>query len=298
MFNGHPEIQYQVGRLWNQEASYRTVLYYAYLLSMGDGNCETMDIRTDLENTSSVQVGSFDDIVQIFVQRRIMVDENTCALSTVAWNAIQQLFVEYCGDDQKIPLDGLRIYKSKDLLNTWLNPGREKFEELFAGATDLKVYSIDDDDGKILCIERKLGEPYIAVYFMNKHRMTGVAQSRPLTDFVDEKNVKRQKEMEKHQLDATSSRLGLRSIRILAAPTYKTNVASLYNNPNKRVYTIGPINLAFIHYHVSNITRRRASPDQIFEAFIEYMDPINGNNDAGIIFSNHICSYFSRKFVY
>jgi hypothetical protein len=282
---------------WDNDPSKRTILYYAYAL-MREQNVLDREgqiragasIRSDLIKTTSVETDTFDQHVRVLVFHDILLSEESCVLTVPAFGDMDFLLERTLGSGDPIPLDGLKIYRAKsdkERFERWVEAGSQCLVDLFGEVDGLQITFRDDGKrARLVIFETTIYEPYMIWWFINTKRMNRMNAAFQLQTQMLDIHRKRLLQMER---DGVSSVEGLQGAGVVAAPTYKENVASEAHTGVMPALLIGPINLAALQFYLNE--RRPRPRDSQYRAILKYL---HGGVFGGIIFSNELIAYLEQ----
>jgi|GEM_PF-4784652 len=289
-----------IDQFWNNhhDPSFLTVLYYAFLL-MRSQNMNKADIRSDLEKRVSIQHNTFDHIVRDFEYYGIISSAETCALTVEAMQKLDLLFESGFGGSPPPSFDGEKIFGAgkSQRQKLWVEHGVDYLIELFGNVQGMKqpqVISFMFNKGKILVLELDEPIPPLIFYFINTGQMTDLdREAAPLYKHALEIVNRRRQQIRSMSLTAEQVARSLNAIRIVAAPTYTTEVAQAARYGDPPTLLIGPINLELIGYYLEC---RAGSRDQHFRGIVDYLDPDSGWLPGGIIFHAGLKNYLEKYY--
>lgn len=282
---------YWINKSWDNNPSYRTVLYFAFLLTRS-ANSDQALIRDELKKKVSLQEAEFDTIVQDLVFYHIMTSAVSCALTHVAIAEMEHLLERDLGSTDPVPFDGVEICdaESKTRNRLWVHAGSEYLYSLFNDIPGLTIISRDHDRfRRILTFEWTSDTPVLIICFVNTDRMTKMSEFEPLRTYAEGAHFSR---LQRAQGGENVTLDGLKTISIMAAPTYSTAVASAALVHPVPTRLIGPINLA----HIGHFLERHPQNREIhYRAMLEFLDPIGGGLRSGIVFAPPLIEYMKSR---
>lgn len=279
----------QIEDYWVESPSYRTALYYGYLLTK-EQNTQRKPCK-DLRRMVSLQDVKFPDLIEDLCSYSI-IDPETCLLTSLAMSVVRDLFIANFGSDDP-PFNGLKIYRAKkpERQQVWVRAGSDYLSQLMKRIPDVKVTfeELSAPQSRFVIVERHLSDPIMVFWFVNMQRMRNIGDLLHLRTKAEE--LARSRSLELNRIgdpELINNQHARTVISIAAAPTYDEAVAipAARRLPHR---LIGPINLAAIGHYLSSLPTLSA---EHYYGMINYLDPHKG----GIVDSFKFIRFFHRLF--
>jgi hypothetical protein len=245
--------------------------------------------------------------VNDLVYHNIMTSRLECHLnvSNLSFNEVGLLIQRDLGSNEPIPFDGLEIYEArspKKRFELWCECGTVAILNWFKdveglvsavedvpGLDDQKGHSKSQPLGKLVTFqfENNPNSPFLVFWFLNLKTMSDFTlNTKPLEDHL---------EAILHQKQRTHAEIkgkGTRKIGITAAPVWSGQITRDIRARKVPTRQMGPINFAAIDHFMQSHANDR---DVIFNAFLEYFDPVEGYFNTGSIFARDLITYILKR---
>jgi hypothetical protein len=230
---------------WSEIAS-RSILYYAYLLTLGRREESYRDL---LEEMSTPQGQDFRFIIDRLTRSGIFDDENTCHFTPEGFNAVKNLVNRDLGKDKNFTYNGLDIFESEKnrRYEKWAKKGCDSLEKLFG---QIPHMIIDRDKqgynkGEYITFQYDLNTPVMIIWFSTIPRFSDTNATAELDKKVLSIVYERQRLAQSGKVDF----YGTQVISIVAAIAYERSVANVSVQEHRHL--LGPINLEIIENYFS-----------------------------------------------